>query len=439
MSEAAPLPSTDVEAPALPPGRAEAALRAERLRLFRAGKWAALSGQAVIAALLVSVLHGRVSGTALALWLAVAALSLLARWSVDRPHRRRVAAAVAGAAAGVGDAGGGDAGGDPRADAAELRRTRAAVLGMAFAFGLAGVLVYPAGDFRSQAFMSFIAAALAAGALTLSSFDLRVAMGYSVLVMSPLVARLLVEGDAATNSMALAMVIFTAYLAMNGARAQRNLQVALTMRQTDALRTERLLHSQRQLEQASAELRRASEDLRLTFEHMDQGIFCLGADGRTGFFNRRMCELTGLPEAFMALRPSGAEIARFQEEHGHFEGGQARIEAEVRASIRLWREGIQAPFPPQYFRRTHLGTVLDVKTAPLPGGGFVRTFADVTALVEANQRLQASEAQSRKLALVASHTDDAVIITDAERRIEWANEAFTRLTGYALAEVVGRR
>ena len=46
---------------------------------------------------------------------------------------------------------------------------------------------------------------------------------------------------------------------------------------------------------------------------------------------------------------------------------------------------------------------------------------------------------ARKLALVASRTDNAVIITDAEEHIEWVNDGFTRITGYTLGEVVGRK
>ncbi len=52
--------------------------------------------------------------------------------------------------------------------------------------------------------------------------------------------------------------------------------------------------------------------------------------------------------------------------------------------------------------------------------------------------LREREAESRKLALVARHTDNAVIITDADRRIEWVNEAFTRITGYTLDEIKGQ-
>ncbi len=43
-----------------------------------------------------------------------------------------------------------------------------------------------------------------------------------------------------------------------------------------------------------------------------------------------------------------------------------------------------------------------------------------------------------RLAMVAQRTSNAVVITDAKRRITWANEGFTRLTGWELHEVVGK-
>ncbi|MDB5865992.1 MAG: sensor hybrid histidine kinase [Betaproteobacteria bacterium] len=52
--------------------------------------------------------------------------------------------------------------------------------------------------------------------------------------------------------------------------------------------------------------------------------------------------------------------------------------------------------------------------------------------------LRVSEAEAKKLSLVASHTDNAVIITDAQRRVEWVNEGFERITGYEMADVLGR-
>ncbi|MFC5457255.1 PAS domain-containing protein [Prosthecobacter fluviatilis] len=52
-------------------------------------------------------------------------------------------------------------------------------------------------------------------------------------------------------------------------------------------------------------------------------------------------------------------------------------------------------------------------------------------------RLIEKEAESRKLAMVAERTDNAVILADRQGRIEWVNEAFERMTGWPLAEVRG--
>lgn len=52
--------------------------------------------------------------------------------------------------------------------------------------------------------------------------------------------------------------------------------------------------------------------------------------------------------------------------------------------------------------------------------------------------LRTAEKELAKLSLVASKTDNAVIITDNKGLIEWVNDGFTRLTGYTLAEIAGQ-
>ena len=61
------------------------------------------------------------------------------------------------------------------------------------------------------------------------------------------------------------------------------------------------------------------------------------------------------------------------------------------------------------------------------------------ALSQTQSRLQAQEAEARKLGLIAARTDNALVLTDAEGAIEWVNEGFTRLTGFGLEEVKGRK
>lgn len=45
----------------------------------------------------------------------------------------------------------------------------------------------------------------------------------------------------------------------------------------------------------------------------------------------------------------------------------------------------------------------------------------------------------QKLALVAEKTENLIIITDPKGEIEWVNEAFEKVSGYTLAEVIGRK
>ncbi len=50
-----------------------------------------------------------------------------------------------------------------------------------------------------------------------------------------------------------------------------------------------------------------------------------------------------------------------------------------------------------------------------------------------------TEDEIEKLALVAKETDNAIVCTDSKGLIEWVNDGFTRLTGYALDEIKGRK
>ncbi|MEO5960645.1 MAG: ATP-binding protein [Opitutaceae bacterium] len=68
----------------------------------------------------------------------------------------------------------------------------------------------------------------------------------------------------------------------------------------------------------------------------------------------------------------------------------------------------------------------------------IGTVQDITARREAELALRESQAEARKLSLVASKTDNPVLIGSPDGRIEWANEAFCRVMEYALEEVVGK-
>ncbi|NDE42284.1 MAG: PAS domain S-box protein, partial [Betaproteobacteria bacterium] len=74
---------------------------------------------------------------------------------------------------------------------------------------------------------------------------------------------------------------------------------------------------------------------------------------------------------------------------------------------------------------------MEMSVALVPGQGLVGALHDVT-----QQKLTQDELE--RMSLVANHTDNLVLITDAMGRVEWVNAAFSRHTGYTLAEMLGR-
>jgi len=75
---------------------------------------------------------------------------------------------------------------------------------------------------------------------------------------------------------------------------------------------------------------------------------------------------------------------------------------------------------------------LEASIDTLSGGGTIGILRDVTVQKVAQQEFE-------KLSLVASYTDNLVVITDRHGLTEWANPAFLARTGYALDDLVGRK
>lgn len=66
-------------------------------------------------------------------------------------------------------------------------------------------------------------------------------------------------------------------------------------------------------------------------------------------------------------------------------------------------------------------------------------LAPQIALRQSRERLRESEAEARRLALVAEKATDIVIIYDRYGHINWVNAAFVKTTGFLIDEVIGRR
>ena len=139
--------------------------------------------------------------------------------------------------------------------------------------------------------------------------------------------------------------------------------------------------------QAEAALAAKTELLRDTFDNMAEGISIADRDLRLAGWNRRFAELLDFPESLLHEKTTFADIIRFNAQRGEY--GPGDPEEQVRSRVEL-----AAQFQPHRFERTRPdGTVLEIRGAPLPGGGFVTTYTDITARKNAETALQQLNAE----------------------------------------------
>lgn len=143
------------------------------------------------------------------------------------------------------------------------------------------------------------------------------------------------------------------------------------------------------LDEASQELRYNRELLSTTMENISQGISVVDAEMRLVAWNRRYMEMFGYPDDSVYVGRPIADLIRYNAERG--ECGAGDIETHVAKRLQHMRAGTAHV----YQRVRADGSVLEMRGQPLPGGGFVTTFTDVTdykraelALREANETLE---------------------------------------------------
>ncbi len=146
--------------------------------------------------------------------------------------------------------------------------------------------------------------------------------------------------------------------------------------------------------QAERDLARERNVLQITLDNTDQGIIMVDRNLRVVMSNRRAAELLDIAPEFVAGNPLYPDIVRLQREQGAFE------EYSIDPDLELEQVALVPDQPFAFKRRRPDGTIIEVRSNPLPEGGFVRTFTDVT--VEARS---AEEVFNAMEALEAAYAD----------------------------------
>ncbi len=141
--------------------------------------------------------------------------------------------------------------------------------------------------------------------------------------------------------------------------------------------------AQAELQTLNQRLARQASELQTTLASISQGILMVDGQGRVSTFNPRLCELLDLPEALLARHPLLDEVIAHQKAQGEFSFGGRVIDPRTGEAIPDLVAGAGGDLPDHYLRQTRSGRTLAVRTHPLPDGGLVRTFTDITDYVQA--------------------------------------------------------
>jgi Na+/proline symporter/signal transduction histidine kinase/CheY-like chemotaxis protein len=181
------------------------------------------------------------------------------------------------------------------------------------------------------------------------------------------------------------------------------------------------------LDEASQELRFSRDLINVTFQNMTQGISVVDGELRIVAWNRRYADLFDYPEGFVYVGRPVADLVRHNAQRGLLGAGD--IEQQVRRRLEYLRQGT----PHVFIRERPDGRVIETRGEPLPGGGYLTTFSDITDYKNAERALRdANETLEQRVTQRTRELREALASQEqAKRQAEAANASKTRFLAAA--------
>ncbi|MBZ9567318.1 NahK/ErcS family hybrid sensor histidine kinase/response regulator [Modicisalibacter tunisiensis] len=170
--------------------------------------------------------------------------------------------------------------------------------------------------------------------------------------------------------------------------------------------------------------------LQATIENINQGISVVDQNLRLVVWNQRYLELFRFPDHLIRVGAPFDKVLRYNAHNGEYGPGDPEEHVE------LLMDNIRQGHPHRYVRYRQDGTVLEVQGNPMPGGGFVYTYQDIT------QQKRTEEALIRSENNIRIYTDNVpalIAYFDKECRYLFTNRAYEQVFHVDRNEVIGKR
>lgn len=184
------------------------------------------------------------------------------------------------------------------------------------------------------------------------------------------------------------------------------------------------------VDEASQALRFNRSLLQSTIENISLGISVVDQRMRLVAWNQRYIEMFNFPEGLICVGRPIEEVFRYNAARGEYGLDAGSIDDQVEERLRM----ISSGQPHAFERYRPDGTVLEVRGNPMPNGGYVNTYMDITEHKRTEEALRESEQNIR------IYTDNVPVLIaylDPDRNFLFVNKAYADAFGIDRHSIAG--
>jgi len=170
------------------------------------------------------------------------------------------------------------------------------------------------------------------------------------------------------------------------------------------------------------------ELLQSSVENIPQGISVIDQDLRLVAWNRRYLEVFEYPDGLVRAGMPVEELLRYNADRGLLShSGNSNVDDEIEKRLNFLRAGSAYKY-----QRAQGDLIIELQGNPMPGGGFVTTYSDITERVKAQQALQQINQELEKR--VDERTQQLLLAKQAEEKAHLSKSRFFAAVSHDLMQ-----